>query len=93
MNYRQEVLSTLDPTLTDQEQYLRAFTSLSVFSSTCENMAYDVIGNDAIMDTVELFQVLAKVRYNLEMVALLYGFKMEHLEDTSIQLRRLECQK
>jgi hypothetical protein len=93
MNYRQEVLSTRDLTLTDQEQYLGTFTKLSTYAAICEDMAYTVVGEDSIMDTVELLETLAKVRYHLEMVALLYGFRMEQLENTSIQLRRLECQK
>lgn len=86
MNYRQQVLATWDPTLTDEERYLRAFASLGIYASSCEDLAYDVVNHGDIMDIEELTRNLAKVRYSLESVLALYGINMQELEDKSIHL-------
>lgn len=86
MNYRQQVLATWDPTLTDQERYARAFTSLAVDAAACENMAYEVANDEQVMDIERLTRNLARVRYNLECVLILYGMSMQDIKNTSIQL-------
>jgi hypothetical protein len=87
MNYRKQVLATWDPTLTDEERYVRAFTSLAVYASTSEDLAYNVVNDGEIMDIEELTENLAKVRYSLESLLALYGIPMQELEDKSIQLQ------
>ena len=86
MNYRKQVLATWDPTLTDRERYLRAFTSLGIYSSYCEDLAYNTVEDGDIMNIEELTRSLAKVRYNLESILALYGIPMQELEDKSISI-------
>jgi hypothetical protein len=80
MNYRQKVLATWDPTLTDEERYLIAFADLGIYSSNCEDLAYAVVNHGDIMDIKELTENLTKVRYNLECILILYGISMQELE-------------